>query len=61
MVRGFKVGVTTEARRRGIPFDWQTRFHDHIIRNQREYDTITDYVVNNPALWHQDRFRLPEP
>jgi len=29
---------------------WQKSFHDRIIRNEKEYWQITEYINNNPAL-----------
>jgi len=37
-------------------FQWQSRFHDHIIRNEQSYRTITEYIINNPANWNEDKF-----
>jgi putative transposase len=37
-------------------FKWQTRFHDHIIRNETSFQTIVDYIKNNPAKWKEDKF-----
>jgi hypothetical protein len=37
-------------------FKWQSRFHDHIIRNQQSYVTISEYIINNPAKWGDDKF-----
>ncbi|HTE00411.1 MAG TPA: hypothetical protein VK668_14055 [Mucilaginibacter sp.] len=56
IVRGFKSAVTTFARKNNIPFDWQTRFHDHIIRDHEEYLRIADYIMNNPDKWQEDVF-----
>lgn len=33
-------------------FGWQTRFHDHIIRDKNAYDNITRYIINNPNNWN---------
>ncbi|HPN45452.1 MAG TPA: hypothetical protein PLP19_18315 [bacterium] len=33
---------------------WQTRFHDHIIRNHDELCRIREYIKNNPVNWHKD-------
>ncbi|MBQ4478399.1 MAG: hypothetical protein II945_07300 [Bacteroidales bacterium] len=54
VVRGFKIGVTKYARQNNITFAWQTRFHDHIIRNQDEMDNIARYIENNVAKWESD-------
>jgi len=35
---------------------WQPRFHDHIIRNDQEYNRIKDYIETNPVKWEQDKF-----
>ena len=56
VVRGIKSAVTKYANEHGIPFAWQSRYHDHIIRNQLEMNRIADYVQNNPMKWELDRF-----
>lgn len=56
IIRGFKSAVTTFARKNHLPFDWQPRFHDHVIRNEIEYQRITNYIRNNPAQWTEDKF-----
>ncbi len=30
---------------------WQARYYDHVIRNQRDYDEIWQYIENNPRKW----------
>ena len=60
IIRGFKTGVTVNARaleqNNALPvFAWQSRYHDHIIRNEKELDRISHYIRNNPAKWEQDR------
>jgi len=39
-----------------LDFAWQRSFHDHIIRNEKSYTTIFNYVDRNPQKWHQDTF-----
>jgi REP element-mobilizing transposase RayT len=56
ILRGFKSAVTTYARKNDIPFNWQARFHDHIITTNEEYLRIADYIVNNPNNWKKDKF-----
>jgi putative transposase len=36
--------------------NWQERFHDHIIRNETEYNRIENYIINNPKKWKEDCF-----
>lgn len=35
---------------------WQKSFHDHIIRNEKEFQKIWEYVENNPLKWDEDCF-----
>jgi REP element-mobilizing transposase RayT len=35
---------------------WQRNFHEHIIRNEQSYQTISNYIINNPATWETDKF-----
>ena len=37
---------------------WQTRFHDHVIRNQSDYDEAYRYIENNPLQWEQDELHI---
>ncbi|ARC86427.1 transposase [Clostridium argentinense] len=33
---------------------WQKSYHDHIIRNQQEYEKMWQYIDKNPLKWHED-------
>ncbi len=33
---------------------WQSRYHDHIIRNERECKKICEYINTNPQKWAED-------
>ena len=37
-------------------FQWQRSFHDHIIRDAKSFETISNYILNNPANWIKDKF-----
>ena len=39
---------------------WQRSFHDHIIRDRRDYEEISQYIHENPAKWQDDRFYTEE-
>jgi REP element-mobilizing transposase RayT len=56
IVRSYKSAVTKHANRLGFQFAWQSRFHDHIIRNQDEFQRIREYIINNPKNWTNDKF-----
>ena len=38
-----------------ITFAWQSRFYDHIIRNEIELNKIREYIITNPEMWERDR------
>jgi len=56
IIRGFKSSVTINARKIHADFDWQSRFYDHIIRNDESFQRISEYIQNNPLNWHTDKF-----
>jgi len=56
IIRSYKSAVTKHANRLGMANGWQPRFHDHIIRNDAEYQRISNYIINNPVNWKDDKF-----
>ncbi len=38
-----------------VTFAWQSRFYDHIIRNEISLDKIREYIRTNPQMWERDR------
>ena len=56
VIGGLKQNVTMYARLNGLDFDWQKRYHDHIIRGVNDGNKISDYIINNPARWGNDCF-----
>ena len=57
IIRWYKGRVTFEIRKTNPQFAWQSRFHDHIIRNREEYHGIRQYIVDNPQQWTEDPLR----
>jgi len=35
---------------------WQRGFHDHVIRDQNDYEMIVKYIHENPLRWQYDCF-----
>ncbi len=56
IIGSYKSAVTKHANRMGIANGWQTRFHDHIIRNDEEYQSINNYIESNVMNWKDDNF-----
>ena len=36
----------------------QRGFHDHIIRNRKDYEEITKYIYENPIRLHYDEWDI---
>ncbi len=39
-----------------LDFSWHRSFHDHIIRSDKSYRNISNYIDENPTKWDSDRF-----
>ena len=37
-------------------FEWQRSFHDHIIKDEKSYLNISNYIETNPERWEKDKF-----
>lgn len=35
---------------------WQKSYHDHIIRNEKDYQKIWEYIDTNPLKWEEDKY-----
>ena len=35
---------------------WQKSFHDHVVRDDRDYRDIWQYIDANPGRWTEDRY-----
>jgi len=55
IVGSFKSVVTKYANSHQIPFHWQSRYFDHIIRSESSYLKIKQYIRDNPQNWEEDR------
>ena len=45
------------------PFDekiWQRSFYDHVIRDEKGYLKIWNYIEGNPSRWEEDCFYVKE-
>lgn len=54
VIRGLKSAITKYANEHSIPFAWQPRFYDHIVRNSAEMNAIAEYIENNVVKWELD-------
>ncbi len=56
IIRWYKGRCSFEMRKICANFAWQPRFYDHIIRNAQSFETIQNYITNNPMNWEKDKF-----
>jgi REP element-mobilizing transposase RayT len=52
IMRGYKSAVTKQL---GYSI-WQRNYWEHIIRNEKSYQRIADYIINNPVNLENDKF-----
>ena len=59
IINQYKRQCTIKIRKNLNPnFAWQTRFYDHIIRNDKSLNKIRQYIIDNPLKWELDRNNL---
>ena len=56
VINQYKRICTINARKTHPDFDWQPRFHDHIIRSKEDHNRIRKYITDNPANWDKDEY-----
>lgn len=65
IIQWFKT-MTTNEYIRGVknlgwkPFNgklWQRNYYEHIIRDERANENISNYIINNPAKWEEDKLK----
>ncbi len=55
VIRAWKAKSAWMIHEAGNPsFAWQSRYYEHIIRNESELERIRAYILNNPAQWDVD-------
>ncbi len=54
----YKVSKTLAEIIKNLNFKiWQRNYWEHIIRNEAEYNRISQYIIDNPEKWEKDRLR----
>jgi hypothetical protein len=33
---------------------WQCNYYEHVIRDERDYQNVFDYILTNPGNWEKD-------
>jgi hypothetical protein len=55
VIRWFKGRISYECGKLNIYFEWQERFHDRIIRDEKELNNVRKYILANPQNWNNDK------
>lgn len=58
VIRAFKSSTKRYANQKNVNFEWQSRYHDRIIRNEKELKAIRQYIFNNPSKWQNDGLNI---
>ncbi len=61
IIRGFKSTVTKQINNiRNTPGHpvWQRSYYEHIVRNEKSYNQISEYIRYNPEKWLQDKYYM---
>mgnify|MGYP001565295913 CR=1 FL=1 len=60
IIRSYKSAVSRQANNISNTenFYWQSRFHDRVIRNEKELNSIRQYIIDNPKNWEKDELYL---
>ena len=58
IIGSYKSAVARQAHCMGIDFAWQSRFYEHIIRDEKSYDRIKKYIIANPMKWNNNKCYL---
>jgi putative transposase len=58
VINAYKGAVTARIRKKTDShlIVWQSRYHDHIIRDEQDLNRLREYVQNNPSRWAEDVF-----
>ena len=57
IIQQYKSSVTRFVNKTNVShFRWQSRFYEHIIRDEKSYHRISEYIINNPKNWKDDDF-----
>ena len=56
IIGSYKSAVTKQVHKSKLEFKWQSRFYDHIIRDEKSYQNIRNYIINNSVNWKDDEY-----
>ena len=61
IIRTYKGSVTRDCNKSGLEgFSWQSRFYEHVVRNEESLNRIREYIYYNPLRWDEDDYYIPK-
>jgi len=63
LVAGYKAATFREinALKGSTVSIWQCGYHEHAVRDERDFERIAEYIANNPFNWSTDRENIDRP
>lgn len=58
IIGSFKLSVTRICNQNNLSIEWQKSYYDEIIRSEKHYSEVYDYILSNPQTWDRDRNNL---
>jgi len=58
IINQYKRVCTIEARKINRNFLWQSRYYEHIIRDKKDFEKISEYILWNHLKWEEDEYYL---
>jgi REP element-mobilizing transposase RayT len=56
IIRWYKGRCSFEIHKYDKEFSWQSNYYEHVIRNEDSFQRISEYIINNPLKWIEDKF-----
>ena len=62
MIQWFKTMTTNEyfKSQNATTKLWQRNYYEHIIRNEKSFNQICDYIIANPTNWESDKLYVKQ-
>ena len=58
IIQGFKSVSTRMCFKYDHKTIWQRNYHEHVIRDQEDYERINEYIETNPMKWKEDKYYM---
>ena len=56
IIQQYKSAVTRKINPKTFFFAWQSRYHDIIVKDNKQFGVIKNYIIDNPVNWQKDKY-----